>query len=75
MHITRYKDARRRKVLQNSVQELVNWMGETQVEPVLTEMVSKYLMAQDEVTTRSCLSMDVPEYIELAEVTGHLKWG
>ena len=49
-HITRCKDNGRRKMLQSSVQELVDWMYDSTNDEEMTMVLSSYLMKQGEST-------------------------
>ena len=49
-HITRCKDPGRRKMLQSSVQELVDWMYESTDDEEMASAISDYLMHQGEIT-------------------------
>ena len=49
-------------------------MVEIKVDTVLIEMVSKYLMSQDQIPIRDYLHADNLIYTELAATTDYLPW-
>ena len=59
-----------------SVASLISWMAETQVDPVITEMVRSYLLAQGECTMQDFVILELkePEYQQLAQETDSLRW-
>ena len=82
-HITRCKDKGRRKMLQSSVQELVDWMYESTEDEEMTTIVSTYLMEQgestleetaDEAWTTWCREDETDSYKNLIEETDRLGW-
>ena len=74
MHMTRCPSPGRREMYELTVRSLINWMADTQIDPVLVQMVREYLLAQGSKTMQECLAIENEEYSTLAEVTDKLRW-
>ena len=74
MHITRCQGEGRVDVLRQSVGRITEWMTSTYVDPVLVDIVERYLLGQGTLTMVDCLDYDASPYHALAAATDILQW-
>ena len=74
MHMTRCTHPGRRKMLRYSVNCLAEWMYDTFVDPIVVDMVRRYLLGQGSVLMTNCLEYDSEQYMAVATATDDLRW-
>ena len=74
MHLTQCKEEGRRAMLTESIDELMDWLYSTPVDPLLADAIEDYLLAQGEKTWVECLTVRNTEYELLMEVQDRLGW-
>ena len=68
MYMNRCQHPGQKKMLRLTISSLSIWMTDMRVDPVLVDMVEDFLLSQGQRPMVECLSIQTPEYVNLAGV-------